>query len=172
MKAQIVLERMIEGKIFFIRGHKVMLDRTLAGLYGVETKMLNQAVKRNIKRFPQDFMFQLTTEELENWKSQFVTSNKERMGLRRRPYAFTEHGILMLSSVLNSDQAIYVNIQIMRAFIKLREVLAKHKELENKLKELEGKVGKHGEDIQLIFTAIRQLMEPPAQKQKSRIGFR
>lgn len=170
MKAQIVLERMIEGKIFFIRGHKVMLDRDLADLYGVETKRLNEQVKRNLKRFPADFMFPLTKEETFSLRSHFATLERGAH-FKYLPSAFTEQGVAMLSTVLNSERAIQVNITIMRAFVKLREVLLRHKELEGKLKELEGKVGKHGEDIQLIFEAIRQLMEPP-EKPKSRIGFR
>ena len=160
----------IESKIYFIRGKKVMLDRDLADLYDVETKVLNQAVKRNVERFPKDFMFYLTKKELQNWKSQIVTSNSEKMGLRKSPLAFTEHGILMLSSVLHSQRAIQVNIAIMRAFVKLREVLATHKELAQKFKELEHRVGRHDEEIQAIFDAIRQLMSPP-QKPKGKIGF-
>jgi len=115
----------IERRIYLIRDQKVMLDSDLAGLYQVPTKALNQAVKRNLTRFPADFMFQLTTRELENWRSQIVTTNPAaKMALRRPPYAFTEHGVAMLSSVLNSERAVQVNIVIMRAFIKLREMLA------------------------------------------------
>ncbi|HOE17898.1 MAG TPA: ORF6N domain-containing protein [Syntrophorhabdaceae bacterium] len=116
-----------------MRGQKVMLDRDLAMLYGVETRVLNQAVRRNIERFPEDFMFQLTKGEMDNWKSQIVISNKEKMGLRRRPYAFTENGVAMLSSVLNSSKAIQVNIQTMRTFTKIREMIASHKELAKRL---------------------------------------
>ena len=114
----------IANAIYFIRGEKVMLDRDLAALYGVETKVLKQAVRRNLDRFPEDFMFVLTTREFKNWRSQFVTSNQDRKGLRYAPMAFTEHGILMLSSVLNSKRAVQVNIEIMRAFVKLRRILA------------------------------------------------
>jgi ORF6N domain len=114
-----------------IRNQKVMLDRDLAELYGVETKVLKQAVKRNIDRFPEDFMFELTKSELENWRSQFVTSNSDKMGLRYSPFAFTEHGVLMLSSILNSQQAIQVNIQIVRIFTRLRNLLSEYSKLYN-----------------------------------------
>ena len=125
----VIPQQIIESKILIIRGKKVMLDRDLAVLYDVETRTLNQAVRRNIKRFPEDFMFQLTKEEMSNWKSQIVISNKDKMGIRKKPYAFTENGVAMLSSVLNSERAITVNIQIMRTFTKLRELLTTHKEL-------------------------------------------
>ena len=145
-----------------------MLDRDLAALYGVETRMLNQAVLRNIRRFPDDFMFQLTKEEMDNWKSQIVISNKDKMGLRKRPYAFTENGVAMLSSVLNSERAIIVNIQIMRTFTKLREMLATHKELKQKIEEIEKK---YDAQFKIVFDAIRQIMAPPEAKEK-KIGFR
>lgn len=153
----------IENKIFLIRNQKVMLDRDLAELYDVATRTLNQAVRRNKKRFPADFMFQLTKEEMENWKSQIVISNSIKMGLRKRPLAFTEQGVAMLSSVLNSERAIQINIQIMRAFIKLREVLATHKELQKKIEE-------HDQQIKEIFQIIKQLLTPP-ETPKRRIGF-
>jgi hypothetical protein len=137
-KTIVNIER-IEKLIYLIRGQKVMLDRDLAELYAVKTKVLKQAVRRNIARFPEDFMFELTKEEFENWRSQFVTSNRDKMGLRYRPMAFTEQGVAMLSSVLNSERAIEVNILIMRAFVTLREMLATHKELEQKLIALEKK---------------------------------
>ncbi len=160
----------IEKAILLIRGQKVILDRDLAGLYGVKTKALKQAVRRNAKRFPQDFMFELTKEEFENWRSQFVTSNRDKMGLRYRPMAFTEQGVAMLSSVLNSERAIEVNIAIMRVFVRLREMMATHKELAFKLIELEERLEGHDEQIQNIFEAIRQLMEPPEPPRK-KIGF-
>ena len=120
----------ITQKIFFVRGHKVLLDRDLSQLYGIETKHLKRQVRRNIERFPEDFMFQLSKKKFENWRCQFVTSDSsEKMGLRYRPYAFTDYGILMLSSVLKSKKAIQVNIQIMRTFIELRKILASHKGL-------------------------------------------
>ena len=129
----------IESSILLIRGEKVLLDRDLADLYQVETRVLIQAVKRNIGRFPTDFMFQLSTKELERWRSQFVMSNPAaKMGLRRRPYAFTEQGVAMLSSVLNSERAIQVNIAIMRAFVRMRSMVSLHKELAQKIIELTG----------------------------------
>jgi DNA-binding PadR family transcriptional regulator len=171
MKNHLVPEQVIEQRIFMIRGHKVMLDRDLAKLYGVRTMVLNQAVKRNISRFPKDFMFQLSKEEMENWISQIVISNKEKMGIRRKPYAFTEQGVAMLSSVLNSERAVQVNIAIMRAFVKLRQILSINKELAYKLAELERKIEKHDANIQAIFEAIRKLMAPPPIKPKPQIGF-
>lgn len=133
--------QLIQNKIYEIRGQKVMLDRDLAEMYGVETRVLNQAVKRNMDRFPEDFMFQLTDEELENWKSQIVISNSVKMGLRRNPFVFTELGVAMLSSVLNSKIAIQINMSIMRAFVAVRQVLANPPVdrvglLENQMKEL------------------------------------
>jgi hypothetical protein len=135
--------------------------------------VLNQAVSRNRKRFPEDFMFQLSQAEFENWRSQIVTSNPAaRMSLRRKPYAFTEQGVAMLSSVLNSDRAIEVNIAIMRAFVHLREIIATHKDLARKLDELERKLGEHDQHFRIAFEAIRQLMIPPPQSEKKRrIGF-
>ena len=167
MKTSVPMEA-IEGKILLIRGQKVMLDRELAMLYGVETRALNQAVQRNIKRFPEDFMSQLTKEEVDNWKSQIVISNQEKMGLRIRPYAFTENGVAMLSSVLSSERAITVNIQIMRTFTKIRGMLATHNELRQKIEKMEKKCDTQ---LKVVFDAIRQLMTPP-EKSKRSIGFR
>jgi hypothetical protein len=163
----------IERKIYLIRGLKVMLDRDLAELYQVQTKVLNQAVRRNLDRFPADFMFQLNEEELENWRSQIVTSNLgAKMGLRRPPYAFTEHGVAMLSSVLASKRAIALNILIIRAFVRLREYLATHKDLARKLEDIERTQHEHGAHIQQIYDYIRQLMEPAPDSPNRRIGFR
>lgn len=163
----------IKESILLIRGQKVMLDRDLATLYGVETKVLLQAVKRNIQRFPKDFMFQLSGEELEQWRSQFVTSNPAaKMGLRRRPHVFTEQGVAMLSTVLKSKRAIEVNIEIMRTFVQLREMLASHKDLARKLAALEKKYSEHDAKFQAVFDAIKQLMTPPPAKSKRKIGFR
>ena len=167
-RAIIPLER-IESQIFFIRGQKVMLDTDLARLYEVETRVLVQAVKRNIERFPGDFMFQLTQDEFDFLRSQSVISNPERRGGRRYlPYAFTEQGVAMLSSVLRSDRAIHVNIEIMRAFLRLRQVLASHKELAGKLAELEKK---YDTQFRVVFDAIRELMTPAEPKNKRPIGF-
>ena len=158
----------IEKAIYLIRGEKVMLDRDLAGLYGVATKALKQAVRRNRDRFPEDFMFVLNPAEFQDWRSQFVTSKADRKGLRYPPMAFTEHGILMLSSVLNSQRAIQVNIEIMRAFVRLRQMLASNVELSRRLDELESK---YDRQFKVVFDAIRQLMSPPVPARKH-IGFR
>ena len=144
----------IEAKIFEFRGKKVMLDRDLASLYRVETRVLNQAVRRNIERFPEDFMFQLSKEEFENWRSQIVMSNSEKMGVRRQPYAFTEHGILMLSNVLKSDRAIKVSIQIVRVFNKMREMIKDYKELLRKVQRIEGR---QNVEMKEVWKAIRML---------------
>lgn len=170
MKALIPVE-LIEKKILLIRGHKVMLDSDLAGLYGVETFNLNKAVKRNIERFPEDFMFQLTKEEADSLRFQIGMSKTEGRGGRRYlPYVFTEQGVAMLSSVLNSERAVKVNIEIMRAFVKLRQMLASNAELAHKLSELERKIGRHDEEIKAVFNAIRELMKPPESKRRQ-IGF-
>lgn len=173
MTAALIPSEIIENKIFIIRGKKVMIDRDLANLYGVATKALNQAVRRNLERFPEDFMFQLRKEEFRNWKSRIVTSNSEKMGLRKSPLAFTEHGILMLSSVLHSPRAIQVNIQIMRAFVKLRELMITHKGLAGKIEELEIKFKKHDENFVIVFNAIKKLLQAPVEspKKKLPIGF-
>jgi len=170
MKHTLLLHNAIEQKIYLIRGQKVMIDRDLAMLYGVPTKRLKEQVKRNIGRFPEDFMFQLTKKEFEYWRSQIATSNSDKMGLRHRPYVFTEQGVAMISTVLNNERAVQVNIAIMRAFVKLRQILSTHKDLAHKLGQLERKTEKHDTEIQGIFEAIRQLMVPP-EKPKRRIGF-
>lgn len=150
-------------------GQKVLLDADLAELYGVETKVLLQAVKRNRERFPEDFMFQLTAEEFGNLRSQFVTSSWG--GRRYAPYVFTEQGVAMLSSVLKSPRAIAVNIEVMRAFVRLREMLSSNKELAAKLNELEHKLESHDQAIAGILNAIRELMKPPQPAKKQPIGF-
>ena len=168
-KKEIVNQEIAEQKIFMIRGHKVMLSTHLAELYGVVVKVLIQAVKRNIERFPKDFMFQLTADEFRNLKSQIVTSSWG--GVRRaNPYAFTEQGVAMLSSVLRSKSAIQTNIAIMRAFVKLRKILSTHKEMAHKLSELERKIESHDEAIRGIFEVIRQLMGE-AEKPRRKVGF-
>ena len=159
----------IENKIFLIRGHKVMLDRDLAELYGVETKYLKRQVNRNLDRFPEDFMFKLTEEESHILRCQFGTLEKGKHS-KYLPYAFTEQGVAMLSGILRSKRAVQVNIAIMRAFVKLRQVLATHKELSRKLHELEQKVGENSAEIKGVFDAIRKLMEPPPTKPK-KFGF-
>jgi len=166
-----VPEERLLHHIYIIRGKKVMLDKDLASLYGIETKRLKEQVRRNRNRFPADFMFELNKKEFENWRSQFATSNSEIMGMRHAPFAFTEHGILMLSSILNTDRAIKVNIRIMRIFIKMREMLHTHKALLEKLEKLEKKVTGHDDSIKLIFQSLRRFLQnqnPP----RRRIGFR
>lgn len=171
----IAVER-IEQRIYLIRGQKVMLDRDLSVLYGVATKVFNQAVKRHKTRFPNDFMFPLTWQEARSWRSrvtpdrsrsQFVTLNRGQ-NIKFRPRAFTEHGILMLSSVLNSERAVQVNIEIVRAFIRLRGILASHKDLARRLDELEMQ---YDAQFKTVFDAIRELMAP-SEKPKSSIGFK
>ncbi|MFZ5524806.1 MAG: ORF6N domain-containing protein [Pseudomonadota bacterium] len=159
----------IESRIFVIRGQKVMLDADLAELYGVETKRLNEQVRRNSERFPEDFMLQLTAEEFENLKSQFATSSWG--GRRKLPFAFTEHGAIMAASVLNSTRAIEISVHVVRAFVHLRELVSTHKELSQKLNQLERKVGAHDRAIAELIDAIRQLMTPLDPKKKRPIGF-
>lgn len=154
--------------ILLVRGQKVMLAHDLAELYGVETRVLNQAVRRNFRRFPPDFMFQMSPEEFAQWKSQIVMSKSEKMGLRRRPLVFTEQGVAMLSSVLGSDRSIDVNIEIMRAFVRLRSFAASNANLRRKLDELEKK---YDAQFSVVFDAIRKLMQPAPVPPKRRIGF-
>jgi len=182
-------DSLIENSILLVRGHKVILDRELARLYGVSTKVLNQAVKRNLNRFPEDFMFQLTADETTAWRqttterlrsqnvilnttrlrSQIVTLKKSRgKHIKYRPYAFTEHGILMLSSVLKSERAVQVNIQIMRTFVCLREILASNADLNRRLDDLERN---YDEKFKIVFDAIRTLLAAP-DKKTGKIGFR
>lgn len=176
-KSIAITDEAVLNKIYLIRGKKVMIDRDLAEMYGVETRRLNEQVKRNEKRFPEDFMFRLTKVEFTDWMSQFATSNKEKMGLRRAPNAFTEHGVAMLSSVLNSETAIEVNIQIIRIFSRMREVFLTHKDIVLKLEQLEKRLiqqdtksNKHEEEIQIIFNVLKQLLNQP-QEPRRKIGF-
>lgn len=170
-KELIIPDELVINRIYLIRGQKVMIDRDLAGLYQVETRVLNQAIRRNIERFPKDFMFQLTEKEFKNWKSQIVISNSEKMGLRKRPLAFTEQGVAMLSSVLNSETAIRVNIQIIRVFTRMREMIMTHKDILLQLEKIEKKLAGHDEDITLIFGYLKQLLNP-AQPPRRKIGFK
>ncbi len=170
----ILPEEIIISKIYYIRGQKVMLDQDLAELYNVETKRLNEQVKRNYDRFPEDFIFQLTKEEFENLKSQIATSSWG--GRRKLPFAFTEHGVLMLSSILNSKRAVKVNIQIMRVYIKIRQLLHSHSGILSKLDKLEEKVSGHDENIMVIFEYLKLLEQRRETEQKQRtrkrIGFK
>jgi hypothetical protein len=191
MAHEIIPVEQVARRILYFRGEKVLLDFDLAVLYGVGVKVLNQAVKRNRERFPDDFMFQLTGEETQllrsqllrsgnrqvadngdpgtNW-SQIVTSSQKYRGTKYRPYAFTEEGVAMLSSVLKSKRAVKVNIAIMRAFVKLRQTLGANRQLAQKFSELEERVGKHDDEIAAILEAIRQLMTPP-ERSRREIGF-
>jgi hypothetical protein len=157
----------IERRIYLVRGHKVMLDRDLAEMYCVPTKQLNQQVRRNISRFPRDFMFQLTAAEDSSLRSQIVTSKKSRGGRRYAPFVFTEQGIAMLSSVLKSERAIQVNIAIMRTFVRLRDAVSNSKELAKRLNELEAK---SDANFEAVFEAIREMIDAPTGPQR-RIGF-
>ncbi|ODS30010.1 MAG: ORF6N domain protein [Candidatus Scalindua rubra] len=168
-ETSLIPQETIEGKILLIRGKKVMIDRDLAMLYGVTTGNLNKAVRRNIERFPGDFMFQLSKDEYDSLRFQIGILKKGQHS-KYLPQAFTQEGVAMLSGVLNSKRAVQVNIQIMRAFVKLREILSTNKELAHKLSQLERKIEKHDVEIQAIFKAIRQLMTPP-EKPKGKIGF-
>ncbi len=158
----------IINKIHVIRGKKVMLDKDLAELYEVQTKRLNEQVKRNIDRFPPDFMFELTKDEFDSLKSQFATSN--RGGIRYMPYAFTEHGILMISSVLNNDRAIQINIQIMRAFVELRKAILTNDKVLHEIEKLKTKVERHDEEIETIILTIEKMLSTDVKKEK--IGFK
>lgn len=161
----------IERRIYLIRGQKVMIDVDLADLYGVPTKALNQQVQRNRKRFPEDFMFQLTKEEAEILRSQFATSRSTHGGRRFLPYAFTEHGVAMLSSVLNSERAVEVNISIMRAFIRLRQMMESNEELNRKFEAVIKKLSTHDQYFKVVFNELRKLAEQPTKPHKQ-IGFR
>ncbi len=164
-------EEVIISKIYQIRGQKVMIDRDLAELYGIEAKRLKEAVRRNIARFPEDFMFELTMEEFQNWRTQIASSNSDKMGLRYAPYCFTEQGVTMLSCVLNSKKAIETNIRIIRVFTKMRELLMTHKDILLKIKQFEQEIGRNSDDIQLIFKALKQFLNPP-QETRKQIGYK
>jgi hypothetical protein len=168
--ARVPTER-IAGAIRIVRGHKVLLDADLAALYGVATRVLVQAVKRNLDRFPADFMFQITDQEVAALRSQSVISNAGRGGRRYRPYAFSEHGALMAAAVLNTPRAVEMSLYVVRAFVWLRETLRANRALANKLDELEQRVGTHDRDIAGIVRAIRELTAAPEPARKRRIGF-
>jgi len=164
-------DEVVMDKIYLIRSKKVMIDRDLAELYDVETRVLNQAVRRNEKRFPKDFMFQMTKEEMHEWKSQIVISNSEKMGLRKPPLVFTEQGVAMLSSVLNSERAIMVNIQIIRVFTKMRELILTHKDLLLKMEQLEKKVASQDQKIALVFKYLKKFIDVK-DKPRKQIGYK
>ncbi|WP_462221562.1 ORF6N domain-containing protein [Ferruginibacter sp.] len=165
-----IAEAVIIEKVHVIRGVKVMLDKDLAEMYGVEVKRLNEAVKRKLQRFPPDFMFELTEEEWNSLRSQFATSKKGRGGTRYLPFAFTEQGVAMLSSVLNSDTAVEVNIQIIRVFTKMKQLLFDNKELWNKIEKIEQHLVKHDDEIKLVFDYLKKLLIQEAKPRKV-IGF-
>ncbi len=169
----IISEETISDKIYFIRNQKVMLDRDLAMLYGIETKRLKEQVKRNISRFPEDFMFELTRDEFANWRSQIATSNSDKMGLRYVPMAFTEHGVLMLSSVLNSYKAIQTNIQIMRIFTKVRQMLLDTTDLKIDIMQIQKKLENHDKNIELVFSYLDELTDKKENtKPRTKIGYK
>jgi len=168
-KTKLTPVQRIEEMILLIRGQRVMLDSDLAIIYGVATKQLNQQLRRNSERFPKDFAFLLTNQEVAQMRSQFVTASKRN--IRHIPVVFTEHGALMLASILNSPIAVEASVRVVRAFVGMREQLAAHKEFAQKLSELESRVSGHDESIQNLFEAIRQLVEPPLPEDRKQIGF-
>jgi phage regulator Rha-like protein len=172
----LIPEEVIMSKIYLIRGQKVMIDRDLAELYGVETKQLKRAVRRNLDRFPEDFMFELHKEELQNWRSQFGTSNRDKMGLRVPPFAFTDYGVLMLSSVLNSERAILINLLIIRVFARMREMLFMHQDVCQQMEKMQNKLTLHDDQILLFFEYLKQFEEAKQQQlehaQRRRIGYK
>jgi len=175
MKNEVLIpHELISNKIYFIRNQKVMLDRDLATLYQVETKQLKRQVKRNIDRFPKDFMFQLNTEELKLWRSQNGTSNSsDKMGLRYAPMVFTEQGVAMLSSVIHSKTAIKVNIQIIRVFTKIRQMLSDNSNLKLEIEEIKKKIANQNKNIELVFTYLDELIEKKEnQKPRIKIGYK
>jgi len=161
----------LQSAIHLIRGQQVMLDSDLAAIYGVSTRQLNQQLKRNRNRFPEDFAFQLGHEEFMDLMSQIVTSNKGRGGRRKLPWAFTEHGAIMLATVLNSDLAVQASVRVVRAFIRLREMVATNSQLTAKLEELEGRLGSHDKAIADLFAALKRLLAPPEPPKRREIGF-
>jgi len=164
-------DEVIMNKIYVVGNKKVMIDRDLADLYGVETKRLKEAVRRNINRFPKDFMFEMNEDEFGNWRTQFATSKSDRVGLRYAPFCFTEQGVTMAACILNSERAIAVNIQIIRIFTKMREMLLTNKDIFLQLEKLEIKLANHDKDILIIFKYLKQLLNPP-EPTRRRIGFR
>ncbi len=172
-KISIIPDDTVINKIYFIRNKKVMIDRDLAMLYGVETKRLKEQVKRNLERFPEDFMFVLSKEEFQNWRSQIATSNSDKMSLRYAPMVFTEHGVLMLSSILSSEKAIQTNIQIMRIFTKTRQMLIDNSDLRIDFEIMKKKIDNQGKNLELVFQYVDELMdkkENPTERPK--IGYK
>lgn len=170
-KSIAIPDDVIISKIYLIRGQKVMIDRDLAELYGVETKRLKEAVRRNIERFPEDFMFEMNKKELKSWRGASVSSPEDRQGLRYAPFCFTEQGVTMLSCILNSSTAIEVNIRVIRIFTNLREMVLTNKDVLLKLEQIERKVGQHDDDIKLIFDYLKELLNPKTGSLR-KIGFK
>jgi phage regulator Rha-like protein len=170
-KSITVPDEVIINKIYFIRRQKVMIDRDLAELYGVETKRLKEAVRRNIERFPEDFMFEMNKNEFEQWRKEHITEAEDKQGLRYAPFCFTEQGVTMLSCVLNSKRAIEVNIHVIRIFTRLREMVLTHKDILLKLEKIERKIVQHDGDIKLIFKYLKELLNPPTEPMR-KIGFK
>ena len=164
-------DEIVVNKIYMVGSKKVMIDRDLAELYGVETKRLKEAVRRNISRFPEDFMFEMNNEEFEIWRTQFASSKSDMHGLRYAPFCFTEQGVTMLSCILNSERAIAVNIQVIRIFTRMKELMTSNKEILLQLQKLENKLTGHDEDIKLIFEYLKKLLDPELQPRR-KIGFR
>jgi hypothetical protein len=169
----VVPDEVVMNRIYVIRNQKVMLDRDLAELYQVETKVLKQSVKRHLKRFPDDFMFEMTESELNNWRSQFVTSNSDRMGMRYLPFCFTEQGVAMLSGILSSDRAISVNIQIMRIFTKIRQMLTDNTELRLDIEKIKKKLDNQDKNMEIVFRYLDELLEKKENpKPRVKIGYK
>ncbi len=164
-----VPNEVIINKIYVIRGQKVMLDRDLAELYNVETRRLKEQVRRNISRFPEEFMFELTKEELEEWRTEYASSNRDVMGVRIAPFVFTEHGILMLSSVLNSEKAVQMNIQIIKTFVQLRKLANNYEEIMAKIKQIESQTN---EQFSEIYTVLQNLLSKPEEEPRNQIGYK
>lgn len=171
-KKSIIPDETISNKIYLIRNQKVLLDRDLAELYKVETKRLKEAVRRNINRFPNDFMFEMSKKELENWRTQIASSNSDKMGLRYAPMVFTEQGVAMLSSVLNSDSAIAVNIKIIRIFTKMRDLLSDNLSLRLEIEDIKKKLNNHDKNIELVFSYLDELVEKKENPtDRNKIGY-
>ncbi|MGN6398714.1 MAG: ORF6N domain-containing protein [Mucilaginibacter sp.] len=173
---QLIPDELIINQIYYIRGQKVMLDRDLARLYEVETKVLKQSVKRHLARFPGDFMFEMSSEEFKNWRSQFVTSKSDQMGLRYAPYCFTEQGVAMLSSILNSERAIHVNIQIIRIFTRIRQILTHNTELHLEIEKIKNKLDNQDKNMEVVFRYLDELSDRVTKTQENRprkrIGYK
>lgn len=173
METPIIPDEIVMNQIYYIRGQKVMIDRDLAVLYNVETRILKQAVRRNITRFPDDFMFEMTKEEFQNWRSQIVISNSDLMGLRFMPFCFTEQGVAMLSSVLNSERAINVNIQIIRIFTRIRHMFIDNTELRLEIEKIKSKLDNQDKNMEVVFRYLDELIESKEDpKPRKRIGFK